>query len=35
MLLDFEKKIKNNIDKGLTVWCEPVGDKSAEKFTWN
>ena len=28
MLLDFEKKIKNNIDKGLTVWCEPVGDKS-------
>ena len=31
MLLDFEKKIKNNIDKGLTVWCEPVGDKSKSR----
>jgi hypothetical protein len=28
MLLNFEKKIKASIDKGLTVWCEPVGDKS-------
>lgn len=28
MLLNFEKKIKNTIDEGLTVWCEPVGDKS-------
>ncbi len=28
MLLNFEKKIKESIDEGLTVWCEPVGDKS-------
>ena len=28
MLLNFEKKIKNDIDKCLTVWCDPVGDKS-------
>ena len=20
--------LKSKIDKGLTVWCEPVGDKS-------
>ena len=28
LLLDLESKIKENIDKGLTVWFEPVGDKS-------
>ena len=28
MLLDLEEKIKKSIDQGITVWCEPVGDKS-------
>jgi hypothetical protein len=28
LLLDLEKKLKDNIDNGLTVWLEPVGDKS-------
>ena len=27
-LLDLEIILKNNIDKAITVWCEPVGDKS-------
>ena len=28
ILLDLEEKLKKNIDNGLTVWFEPVGDKS-------
>lgn len=28
LLLDLEEKLKKNIDEGLTVWFEPVGDKS-------
>ena len=28
LLLDLEEKLKENIDRGLTVWFEPVGDKS-------
>lgn len=28
LLIDLEEKLKKNIDKGLTVWFEPVGDKS-------
>ena len=28
VLLDLEEKLKSNIDKGLTVWFEPIGDKS-------
>ena len=28
LLLDLEDRIKKNIDKGLTVWLEPVGDKN-------
>ena len=28
LLLDLESELKENIDKGLTVWFEPVGDKS-------
>ena len=28
ILLDLEDKLKKNIDIGLTVWFEPVGDKS-------
>tara|TARA_Y100001970_G_scaffold53704_1_gene68087 strand:- start:27240 stop:27569 length:330 start_codon:yes stop_codon:yes gene_type:complete len=28
LLLDLEEMLKSKIDKGLTVWCEPVGDKS-------
>lgn len=28
ILLDLEEELKKNIDIGLTVWLEPVGDKS-------
>jgi hypothetical protein len=28
LLLNLEEKLKQNVDKGLTVWLEPVGDKS-------
>ena len=28
LLLELEKKLKNNIDLSLTVWLNPVGDKS-------
>lgn len=27
-LLEFEEELKKEIDQGLTVWLEPVGDKS-------
>ena len=28
LLLELEERLKSTIDKGITVWCEPVGDKS-------
>lgn len=28
-LREFESLLKSSIDESLTVWCEPVGDKSA------
>jgi hypothetical protein len=28
ILLDLEELLKNTIDQGLTIWLEPVGDKS-------
>lgn len=28
LLLELEQKLKSNIDVGITIWCEPVGDKS-------
>ena len=28
LLLELEEMLKSVIDKGITVWCEPVGDKS-------
>tara|TARA_B100001175_G_C18970751_1_gene385107 strand:+ start:126 stop:452 length:327 start_codon:yes stop_codon:yes gene_type:complete len=28
LLLNLEENLKFSIDKGITVWCEPVGDKS-------
>jgi len=28
MLLDLESLIKDNIDDGISIWLEPVGDKS-------
>jgi len=28
VLLDFEEMLKERVDIGLTVWCEPLGDKS-------
>ena len=27
-LLSLEKKLKEHIDQGLSVWLEPIGDKS-------
>ena len=27
-LLDLEEKLKQSVDVGVTVWLEPVGDKS-------
>lgn len=27
-LLDLEQSLKDNIDSGIHLWCEPVGDKS-------
>ena len=27
-LLELEEKLKLAVDQGITVWCEPVGDKS-------
>jgi hypothetical protein len=29
LLLDFEECIKKNIDQGLTVWGEALGDKNS------
>ena len=29
LLLDFEEVLKSSVDKGLTVWLEPIGDKSS------
>ena len=28
LLLDLESVLKKTMDQGITVWCEPVGDKS-------
>ena len=28
LLLELEEILKSVVDKGITVWCEPVGDKS-------
>jgi hypothetical protein len=28
LLLDLETALKKNIDQAITVWCEPIGDKS-------
>jgi len=28
-LLDLEYLMKENVDKGITVWLEPIGDKSS------
>ena len=27
-LLNLEKELKDNVETGLTIWLEPVGDKS-------
>jgi hypothetical protein len=29
ILLDLEKELKDSVDQGLTVWLEPLGDKSS------
>ena len=29
LLLDYEEYIKEYIDKGLVLWCEPLGDKNS------
>ena len=28
-LLDFERYLKDTIDQGINVWCEPIGDKNS------
>ena len=28
-LLDLEELLKNKVDKGLNVWCEPIGDRNS------
>ena len=28
-LLDFERYLKDNIDQGINVWCETIGDKNS------
>ena len=28
LLLELEEKLKSTLDRGISVWCEPVGDKS-------
>jgi len=28
LLLELEEMLKSVLDQGITVWCEPVGDKS-------
>lgn len=28
-LLDFEQKLKVEIDVGLSVWCDPLGDRNS------
>ena len=28
-LLDFEKYLKDTIEQGINVWCEPIGDKNS------
>lgn len=29
LLLDLEEFLKDAIDNGITIWCEPLGDKNA------
>ena len=29
LLLDFEEELKDNLDAGLSVWCEPLGDRNS------
>ena len=29
LLLDFEELVKERVCMGLTVWCEPIGDKNS------
>jgi hypothetical protein len=28
-LLDLELLLKENIDSGVFIWCEPIGDKNS------
>lgn len=29
MLLDLEQHLKINLDQGICIWCEPLGDKNS------
>ncbi len=29
LLLDFESDLKKNLDKGIFIWLEPIGDKNS------
>jgi len=28
-LLDFERYLKDNVDQGISVWCETIGDRNS------
>lgn len=29
ILLDFEEFLKEEVDRGINVWCEPIGDRNS------
>lgn len=29
LLLDLEAFLKQSLDKGISIWCQPIGDKSS------
>jgi hypothetical protein len=29
LLLDLELMLKENVDPGIIIWCEPIGDKNS------
>ena len=29
LLLDLEEVLKREVDEGITVWCQPLGDKNS------
>jgi hypothetical protein len=29
LILDLEEFLKNHLDSGISIWCEPLGDKNS------